>query len=88
MGGCNGNEKGRMSALIEIANRAIADYGFRQAALWSPGDVAARWELSPAETAVLEGALHDALDALPIPVEPDDIPAQQERIAALIREEL
>ena len=77
-----------MDALTEIANRAIADYGFRQAALWSPGDVAARWEVSARATAVLEGALHDALDALPIPVEPDDIPAQEERIAALIREAL
>ena len=77
-----------MSALIEIANRAVADYGFRQAALWSPGDVAARWELSARETAVLEGALHDALDELPVPVEPADVPAQQERVAGIIRQAL
>ena len=47
--------------------------------------MAARWELSAEETAVLEGALHDALDELPVPVEPDDVPGQQERIGGIIR---
>ena len=73
-----------MGALNEIANRSIADYGFRQVALWSPEDVAIQWALSPDEARVLQGALHEALEALPIPVEPRDIPAQEERIAALI----
>lgn len=73
-----------MGALNEIANRSIADYGFRQVALWSPDDLAAQWALSPDEARVLQGALHDALEALPVPVEPRDVPAEQERIAALI----
>ena len=77
-----------METLAEIANRSIADYGFRQVALWSPGDVASRWALSPKEADVLEGALHQALEALPIPVEPSDIPAEQERFARLISDAL
>ena len=77
-----------METLAEIANRSIADYGFRQVALWSPGDVASQWALSPKEADVLEGALHTALEALPIPVEPRDIPAEQERFARLINDAL
>jgi hypothetical protein len=74
-----------MDKLIEIANQAIADYGFRQVALWSPGDAVERWGLSPAEEAVLTGAVHDALAALPVPVEPADVPAEQARFAGLIK---
>ena len=37
---------------------------------------------------MLEGALHDELDELPIPVEPADVPAQQDRIAEIIRQAL
>ena len=77
-----------MESLAEIANKSIADYGFRQVALWSPGDVVSRWTLSPKEAQVLEGALHQALEALPIPVEPSDIPAEQERFARLISDAL
>ena len=36
-----------MDKLIEIADKAIADYGFRQIVMWSPSDVIDRWELSP-----------------------------------------
>jgi hypothetical protein len=74
-----------MDKLIEIANQAIADYGFRQVALWSPEDAVERWDLSPAEEAVLTGVVHEALAALPVPVEPADIPAEQARIAGLIK---
>jgi hypothetical protein len=70
--------------LIEVANQAVADYGFRQVALWSPDEAVERWGLSPSEEAVLTGALHDALIALPVPVEPADIPAEQARVAKLI----
>ncbi len=71
--------------LIEIADQAVADYGFRQVALWSPDEAVERWGLSPAEEAVLTGALHDALIALPVPVEPADIPAEQARVTELIK---
>lgn len=71
--------------LIEIANQAVTDYGFRQVALWSPEEAVERWGLSPSEEAVLTGDLHDALAALPVPVEPTDIPAEQARVAELIK---
>ena len=77
-----------MEALIDIASRAIADYGFRQAVQWSPQDVAVRWALSPREATVLQGPVRDALEALPIPVEPSDIPAEQERFGRLIGDAL
>lgn len=73
-----------MDKLNEIAGQAIADYGFRQVALWSPDEVVARWGLSDPESDVLRSALHDALAALPVPVEPADIPAEQARLAELI----
>ncbi len=71
--------------LIEIADQAVADYGFRQVALWSPDEAVERWSLSRTEEAVLTSALHDALIALPVPVEPADIPAEQARVAELIK---
>ena len=74
-----------MDKLIEIANQAIADYGFRQVALWSPDEAVERWGLSPGEEAVVTGAVHEALAALPVPVEPADIPGEQTRIAGLIK---
>ena len=77
-----------MEALIDIACKAIADNCFRQAVQWSPQDVAVRWDLSPRETTVLQGPVRDALDALPIPVEPADIPAEQERFGRLIGDSL
>lgn len=77
-----------MEPLIQIANKAIADYGFRQVVLWSPEDVVDQWGLSQDEAKVLEGPLRDELEALPVPVEPADIPAQQERLTRLINEAL
>ena len=35
-----------MEKLIDIANRAVADYGFRQAVLYGAADIARRWELT------------------------------------------
>ena len=60
--------------LIEIANKAVADYGFRQIVQWSPDDVAVQWQLSAGEVEVLKGQLKTELDQLPIPVEPHDVP--------------
>ena len=77
-----------MDALVEIAGKAIADYGFRQIALWSPDDIVAEWGLSPAEADVLHGPLHRALGALPVPVEPADVPGETERLAAIIEDAL
>ena len=73
-----------MSALVEIAGKAIADYGFRQVVLYSPEDVVAQWGLSPEEASVLRGAVVDELDKLPIPVEPEDVPAETDRLAGVI----
>ena len=78
-----------MDALLsEIAGKAVADYGFRQAVLWSGSEVADRWGLSAAETQVLLGPVLEALQALPVPVEPADIPAEQERITQLVDDAL
>ena len=77
-----------MQALIEIANKAIADYGFRQVVVWSPDDIIAQWSLPPAEAQVLAGPLREALEALPVPVEPPDVAGEQARLARLIGEAL
>ena len=75
-----------MDKLIDIANRAIADYGFRQAVRYGAADIARKWELTEEETALLSGAVLSELTALPIPVQPADIPAEQARVSAVIRE--
>ena len=75
-----------MDKVIEIADRAVADYGFRQAVLYGADDVARRWELSDQETSVLETTVVQRLSALPIPVQPEDVPAEQARLAEMIRE--
>ncbi len=77
-----------MDKLVEIAGKAVADYGFRQIVQWSPDDIAAQWQLSPREVEVLKGPVKQELDELPIPVEPKDVPGEQERLAALIRKAL
>ena len=71
--------------LIDIANRAVADYGFRQAVLYGPADVAMKSGLSAEEAAILEGTLLELLAALPVPVQPQDIPAEQARLENHIR---
>ncbi len=76
-----------MDKLIEIADKAIADYGFRQIVMWSPNDVIDRWELSPSEAATLEGPVRRALEGLSVPVEPADIPREKERFARIVRGE-
>lgn len=74
-----------MSNLSEVVNRAIADYGFRQGVIWGAETVARQWQLSNEELRVLEDALIAELEDLPIPVEPADQPAEQQRFADLIR---
>ena len=75
-----------MEKVIEISDRAVADYGFRQAVLYGTDDVGQRWGLSDQERSVLEGIVVEALSALPIPVQPAEIPAEQARLAELIRQ--
>ena len=74
-----------MDKLIDIVNRAVADYGFRQAVLYGSTEIARRWLLTDAEAAILSGAVLSELSALPIPVQPADIPAQQARISDIVR---
>ena len=74
-----------MEKLIDIANRAVADYGFRQAVLYGASDIARKWELSEDEAALLSGPMLAELSALPVPVQPPDIPAEQARVAGVIR---
>ncbi len=66
-----------MDKVIEIADRAVADYGFRQAVLYGADDVARRWELSDQEKSVLETTVVQRLRALPIPVQPEYVPCEQ-----------
>ena len=75
-----------MEKVIEISDRAVADYGFRQAVLYSADDVGQRWGLSEQERSVLESVVVEALSALPIPVQPAEIPGEQVRLADLIRQ--
>ena len=74
-----------MDKLIDIANRAVADYGFRQAVLYGAADIARRWSLTEEETALLFGPVLAELGGLPIPVQPSDIPAEQTRVSEIIR---
>ena len=74
-----------MDKVIEIADRAVADYGFRQAVLYGADDVARRWELSDQERAVLETTVLQQLSALPVPVQPADVPGEQARLAEMIQ---
>ena len=77
-----------MEKLIEISNKAVADYGFRQIVQWSPEDIVAQWQLSSREAELLSGVIKDELDRLPIPVEPPQVPHEQERVAGIIRRAL
>ena len=44
----------------------------------------AQWGLSSEEAGVLLGPVMDELDKLPIPVEPEDVAGETERLAAVI----
>ena len=75
-----------MDKLIDIAERAVADYGFRQAVLYGAEEVARRWELSDQERSLLNGLVIEMLAGLPNPVEPDNVPVEQARLAQVIRD--
>ena len=74
-----------MEKLIDIANRAVADYGFRQTVMYGAEDIAQRAGFSQQEQDILAGTVLDFLTALPIPVQPDDIPAEQQRLEEAIK---
>ncbi len=73
-----------MDKLIEVANRAVADYGFRQAVMYGAEDLGRRAGFTQQEQAILKGAVLDFLAALPIPVQPTDIPGEQAKLAGAI----
>lgn len=73
-----------MENLKEIVDKAIANYGFRQVVMWSPDDIIDQWGLSDQETRVLMDILIEELEALPVPVEPENVAAESERLAGLI----
>ena len=74
-----------MEKLIEVANQAVADYGFRQAVMYGPDNVGRRAGLSEKEQAILESAVVEFLTNLPVPVQPADVPAEQARVVEAIR---
>lgn len=74
-----------MDKLVDIANRAVTDYGFRQAVLYGSADIARRWSLTEEEAALMAGPVVAELRALPIPVQPADIPGEKARLSELIR---
>jgi hypothetical protein len=71
--------------LIDITNRAVADYGFRLAVLYGSADVAIKSGLSDREAAILKETVLELLAALPVPVQPQDIPTEQARLENHIR---
>jgi hypothetical protein len=73
-----------MEPLKEIIDKAIANYGFRQVVMWSPDDIIDQWGLSDQETRVLQDILIEELEALPVPVEPENVAAEIERLEGLI----
>ncbi len=73
-----------MEKLVEIAHKAIVDYGFRQVVLWSPDDIITQWGPSEREARVLLDTIHGALEALPVPVQPNDVLNELGRIKGLI----
>ena len=74
-----------MEKLISIANRAVADYGFRQTVLYGAEDIAQRAGFSTQEQEILAGTVLEFLAALPIPVQPENIPGEQQRMEAAIK---
>ena len=74
-----------MEKIIDISNRAVADYGFRQAVLYGLVDIVAKWSLTDEEAAVLSGPVLDELSALPVPVKPAVIVSVQSRLEEIIR---
>ena len=74
-----------MEKLINIANRAVADYGFRQTVMYGAEDIAQRAGFSQQEQLILTGTVLEFLAALPIPVQPEDIAGEQHRMEEAIK---
>ena len=74
-----------MEKLIDIANRAVADYGFRQTVMYGAEDIAQRAGFSQQEQEILAGTVLEFLAALPIPVQPEDISGEQQRLERAIK---
>ena len=70
--------------LIQITNKSIADYGFRQAVVWSPEDIIDSWGLDEAEADLLTTRIIPKLKDLPIPVEPADREKVQNAFNAIL----
>ena len=67
-----------------LAEKAVADYGFRQALLWGTEEVLSSWALDPPEAEAVRGRLLPAVEELPVPVEPSERPAVIARLIELM----
>ncbi len=74
-----------MEKLIDIAKRAVADYGFRQSVMYGTEDIAQRAGFSQQEQDILAGTVLEFLAALPIPVQPEDLPDEIQRLEEAIK---
>ncbi len=70
-------------ALRNLIDQAVADYGYRLAVMWGTDDVATGIELTDQEAAILRSMIVPELKQLPNPVEPEDQPTVQARLARL-----
>lgn len=70
--------------MIQITNKSIADYGFRQAVVWSPEDIIDSWGLDEAEADLLTTRIIPKLKDLPVPVEPADHEKVQNSFNAIL----
>ena len=74
-----------MEKLIDIGKRAVADYGFRQSVMYGAEDIAQRAGFSQREQEILADTVVEFLAALPIPVQPEDIPGEQQRLEEAVK---
>ncbi|MDA1190037.1 MAG: hypothetical protein O2854_10260 [Chloroflexi bacterium] len=77
-----------MEKLMDIVDKAIADYGFRQSVAYSPEDVAVTWGLTSQEAHILMRIVRPQLEILPVPVEPANQPKEHARFVLLIEQAL
>lgn len=73
-----------MNKLQAIAEHAITDWGIRQTVMWAPQEIITRRQLSDAEASILRNIIGPELEGLPVPVEPEDRPAECSRFEGLI----
>ena len=70
--------------LQSIIEKSVADYGFRLAVMWGTDDVIAQAGLNEQDGQALRSVIVPELKQLPDPVEPNDRPAVNERLAGLL----